>query len=135
MPSSISSVGVNAKPSASSRSPVISSSSAEVCTVSDTSRCRSAPRYRATVTFTPLPMPIMKPVNSDTRIVVEPTAPRASAPAKRPTTAMSDMLNSTCSTLESISGRLKRTMDGNSGPSVRDRLRELNMAVNPFRVP
>ena len=65
-------------------------------------------------------MPMRKPVNSDTRIVVEPTAPSAADPANRPTTAISDMLKSTCNTFESMSGMLKWTMEGSRGPSVRE---------------
>ena len=47
------------------------------------------------MTLTPLPMPIKKPVKSETNIVVEPTAPRASALENLPTTATSAMLNNT----------------------------------------
>ena len=82
--------------------------SSEVCTVARVSFSLFAPTQRATSTFTPVPTPIRKPVNSVTRMVVEPTAPSAAEPANRPTTAMSDMLNSTCSTFEIISGRLKK---------------------------
>ena len=55
-----------------------------------------APRCWATLTLTALPMPIIKPVNSVTRIAVEPTAPSASALENLPTTATSAILNSTC---------------------------------------
>ena len=55
-----------------------------------------APRCHAIRTLTALPMPMRKPVNSVTRMVVEPTAPRASALENLPTTATSAMLNSTC---------------------------------------
>ncbi len=44
-------------------------------------------------------------MNRVTSVLVEPTAPSAVEPAKRPTTATSDILNSTCSRLESASGR------------------------------
>ena len=62
--------------------------------------------------------PIRKPVNRLTRMLVEPTAPSAVEPANRPTTATSDMLNSTCSRLESASGRLTRKICLARGPSV-----------------
>ena len=68
----------------------------------------------------PLLRPIRKPVNRVTRMLVEPTAPSAVEPANRPTTATSDMLNSTCSRLESASGRLTRKICFARGPSVRD---------------
>ena len=51
-------------------------------------------------------------------VLVEPTAPSAVDPAKRPTTATSDILNSTCSRLESASGRLTRKICLARGPSV-----------------
>ena len=35
-----------------------------------------SPIKRATTTLTPFPSPIKKPVNSDTKIVVDPTAPK-----------------------------------------------------------
>ena len=67
----------------------------------------------------PLLRPIKKPVNSVTKILVDPTAPSAVDPANRPTTATSDMLNSTCSRLDRASGRLTRRICFASGPSVR----------------
>ena len=66
----------------------------------------------------PLLNPMRKPVNKVTRMLVEPTAPSAVEPANRPTTATSDMLNSTCSRLERASGRLTRKICFASGPSV-----------------
>ena len=54
--------------------------------------------------------PMRKPVNIVTRIAVEPTDPKANGPAKRPTTAISDILKRTWRTLESISGMLKTKM-------------------------
>ena len=67
----------------------------------------------------PLLRPIRKPVNRVTRMLVEPTAPSAVDPANRPTTATSDMLNSTCSRLDRASGRLTSKICLASGPSVR----------------
>ena len=68
----------------------------------------------------PLLRPMRKPVNRVTKMLVEPTAPSAVEPANRPTTAMSDMLNSTCSRLDSASGRLTRRICLARGPSVSD---------------
>ena len=59
-----------------------------------------------------------KPVNRVTKMLVEPTAPSAVEPANLPTTAKSDMLNSTCSRLDSASGRLTRRICLARGPSV-----------------
>ena len=52
-------------------------------------------------------------------MLVEPTAPSAVDPANRPTTATSDMLNSTCSRLDRASGRLTSKICLARGPSVR----------------
>ena len=65
-----------------------------------------------------MPTPIKKPVNSVTSVAVEPTAPSAVDPANWPTTAMSDILNSTCTTFETISGTLNRKICRPSGPRV-----------------
>ena len=111
--------GVKRKPSAMMMTPTISERISEVCTASCTSWSCRAPIYRATTTLTPLPMPIRKPVNSVTRIEVDPTDPSASGPANCPTTATSDMLNSTCSTFVAISGRENRIICWTSGPCVR----------------
>ena len=75
--------------------PMSRQSSSAVWMLSMTSRFSFAPKCCATMTLTPLPMPIKKPVKSETNIVVEPTAPRASALENLPTTATSAMLNST----------------------------------------
>ena len=92
--------------------------SSEVCTVSTVSRRRFAPRCCATSTFTPLPRPIRKPVNSETSIEVEPTEPSACALAKLPTTATSAMLKVTCNICDIISGMLKRNIFRQSEPCV-----------------
>ena len=49
-----------------------------------------------------------KPVKRVTRMLVEPTEPRAVALENLPTTATSAMLNMTCNSWEKIRGRLKR---------------------------
>ena len=77
-----------------------------------------APRCCATRTFTALPIPIRKPVNSDTRMVVDPTAPNASALENLPTTATSAILNKTCKSCDSMSGMLKRSIFFHSEPFV-----------------
>ena len=84
----------------------------------DTRSLSRAPRCRATQTLTALPIPIRKPVNRDTRIVVEPTAPKASLLENLPTTATSAMLNSTCKSWDSISGILKNNIFFQRDPSV-----------------
>ena len=61
-----------------------------------------------------------KPVKRVTKVEVEPTAPSAVEPAKRPTTATSDMLKRICSRLDSTSGRLTSRICLASGPSVID---------------
>ena len=66
-----------------------------------------------------------KPVNRVTKMLVEPTEPRAVEPANRPTTATSDILKSTCSRLDRASGRLTRRICLARGPSVRDFADEL----------
>ena len=62
------------------------------------------PMKCAVSAFTPLPMPIKKPVNSTTSVDVEPTEPRELALPKLDTTNMSDRLKSTCRTLDNMSG-------------------------------
>ena len=57
-----------------------------------------------------------KPVNRVTKMLVEPTEPRAVEPANRPTTATSDILKSTCSRLDRTSGRLTRRICLARGP-------------------
>ena len=69
-----------------------------------------APRWRATSTLTALPIPMRKPVKSVTSVVVEPTAPKASALENLPTTATSAILKSTCKSCDSISGMLKKSI-------------------------
>lgn len=64
--------------------------------------------YLAARTFTPFPIPIRNPVNSITRIVVEPMAPSASAHENFPTTTISDILKHTCNKFNKIRGMLKR---------------------------
>ena len=82
-------------PIMSSSTPISAESMHEVCTVSSVSRSLREPRYIAVRAFMPLPMPMRKPVNRNTSVAVEPTAPSASAPANCPTTAISDILKST----------------------------------------
>ena len=82
----------------------------EVRMEADTRALSRAPRCCAAWTLTALPMPMRNPVNSDTRIVVDPTAPKASALENLPTTATSAMLNSTCKSCDSISGTLNRSI-------------------------
>ena len=52
-------------------------------------------------------------------MLVEPTAPNAVEPEKRPTTAKSDILNKTCNKLEAIKGRLKTNISFARGPAVK----------------
>ena len=77
-----------------------------------------APRCCATRTLTALPIPMRNPVNNDTRMVVDPTAPKASALENLPTTATSAILKSTCKSWDSISGTLKRNIFFHREPSV-----------------
>ena len=79
---------------------------AAVWTVLFTLTSSLAPIYSAVRALTPLASPKRRPVESVTRILVEPTAPRAMGPANFPTTATSDMLKTTCRILENISGTL-----------------------------
>lgn len=81
----------------------------------------------------PLLRPMRKPVNRVTKMLVEPTEPRAVEPAKRPTTATSDMLKRTCSRLDRTSGRLTRRICLARGPSVSDFVDELMFF--PFSYP
>ena len=67
----------------------------EECTVWESACFFPAPRYRAVSTLIPPERPMRKPVNIVTRMVVDPTEPRANGPAKRPTTAISDILKRT----------------------------------------
>ena len=50
------------------------------------------------------------------RAALEPTAARELSPANLPTTTMSAALNSSCKTLEHISGRAKVSIFGSSLP-------------------
>ena len=68
------------------------------------------------MTFIPAPRPIRIPVNKKIICVVEPTEPSGIEPANRPTTAISDMLNKTCSKLEKISGMLNASIFFARGP-------------------
>ena len=90
-----------------------------VCIESEISFLFSVPMQRATMTLTPLPMPISMPVKSVTSIAVEPTEPSAPEPANLPTTAISDILNNTCNIFENISGRLNRRIFFGREPVVR----------------
>ena len=54
--------------------------------------------------------PIKKPVNIMTRVDVEPTAPKEIGPEKRPMTARSAILKSTCNKLDKIRGMLKMSI-------------------------
>ena len=130
VPSSSSRPRTPAWPMSSSARPIMTLSSSEVCTVSSAFFSSRAPRYRATITLTPLPTPMRNPVNSETRMAVEPTAPSARGPPKRPATAISAMLNKTCNTLENISGTLKAKICRPRGPEVRS-VWWLRMAKNP----
>ena len=75
--------------------PNTSAENAQVVTHFDVSSRLPAPMHCATATFMPQPRPMSIPVNSVTSIEVEPTLPSAPLPAKRPTTAISDILNNT----------------------------------------
>ena len=83
---------------------------AEEWTVSPSARLSFAPKQAAVSTLMPSAIPMRMPVKSTVSVEVEPTEPSASGPAKRPTTAISAMLNITCSRLEKIKGRLNRTI-------------------------
>jgi hypothetical protein len=65
-------------------------------------------------------VPTEKPTNRLTsrliRELVDPTAASAASPAQRPTTTTSAALNSSCSRLESISGRANNKIFPASGP-------------------
>ena len=98
--------------------PVARHSTNEVRTEAAMRSLSRAPRCRATRTLTALPIPMRKPVNNDTRIVVEPTAPNASALENLPTTATSAILKSTCKSWDSISGMLKKSIFFHREPSV-----------------
>ena len=74
-----------------------------------------------------------KPVNRVTKMLVEPTEPRAVEPAKRPTTATSDMLKRTCSRLDRTSGRLTRRICLARGP--RSVTLWMNSCFFPFSYP
>ena len=100
-------------------------------TVSAKAFLSRAPKCRAVSTLTPPDMPMRNPVNSDTRMAVEPTAPRAMGPANRPTTAMSAILKRTCKRLERIRGKLNRKICFPKGPRVRSR----NSCFMLFRMP
>ena len=79
------------------------------------------PTKLAITTFTPLPIPIKKPVNSVTKIAVEPTEPKAFSfiVEKLPTTAISEILNNTCKILEAIRGILNKNIPFHKLPSVK----------------
>ena len=98
--------------------PVTRQSTNEVRMDADVRALSFAPRCCAIRTLTALPMPIRKPVNSVTRMVVEPTAPKASALEYLPTIATSAILKSTCKSCDSMSGALKINMFFHSEPSV-----------------
>ena len=66
----------------------------------------------------PPPRPMRKPVNMVTRVVVEPTEPRAVAPTNCPTTAKSARLKSTWRRFEQMRGRLKVRICLARGPRV-----------------
>ena len=99
-----------------------------VCATRDTPSSSFAPSRCAMTEFTPAPRPINSPVNSATYVVVEPTAPSAPSGPNRPTTATSDILNSTCSTLESMSGRLNRSIFFTGEPEIIDLLFSVNFS-------
>ncbi len=80
---------------------------AAVWTVRFTASLSLAPIYRAVRALTPLASPSKIPVDNVTKILVDPTAPRAMGPANLPTTATSEILKTTCRILENISGTLK----------------------------
>ena len=107
------------QPMPSSTSPAAAQVSAAEWTVSERFFRSPAPKWCATSTLTPPANPMRKPVNRDTRMVVEPTAPNAVEPANRPTTATSAILNNTCNRLEKIRGMLNRKIFFPSGPVVR----------------
>ena len=76
-------------------SPATRQINAAVCTVSSVPFASPTPSLCATLTLTPPPIPIRKPVNKDTNSVVEPTDPRGIYPAYFPTIATSLKLNNT----------------------------------------
>ena len=109
--------------SAATNSPKAADTMSAVCAARAEPSSSSAPRRCAMTALMPVPMPIRSPVNRATYVVVEPTAPSAPAEPNLPTTATSDMLNSTCSTFENMSGRLKSNIFFKSGPCVIDSAR------------
>ena len=120
-------------PTAPSSTPATTQITSALNTVSRVSSSCPAPRNCAMRTFTPLPSPISSPVNSVTRIVVEPTAPSAIAPENLPTTATSARLNSTCKSWDAISGSENSNMFFQSDPVVMafDRAGDADIAA-PF---
>ncbi len=98
--------------------PVAKQITNDVRMLADVRSLSLAPRCIATVMLTALPIPIRKPVNRVTSVVVEPTAPRASALENFPTTATSAILKSTCKSCENISGTLKRKIFFHNEPLI-----------------
>ena len=78
--------------------------------------------YCAVITFTPPDTPIKNVVNSVTSVVVDPTLPSACELANCPTTAISDILKSTCNRLDSTSGILNTRICFAKGPLVKSLL-------------
>ena len=99
-------------------SPATRQINAAVCTVSSVPFASPTPSLCATLTLTPPPIPIRKPVNKDTNSVVEPTDPRGIYPAYFPTIATSLKLNNTYNIWEHINGMLKRKMFFHKEPDV-----------------
>ena len=111
-----SSCRARAAPSTSSSPPPIRARVMEVWTPLRTSSSRPAPRSRATTTLAPTDRPMKMLTIRLMREVVEPTAARASGPAKRPTTTTSAALKRSCSRLDSISGRANSSSFPARGP-------------------
>ena len=88
----------------------------DVCTVSLTSSSFRAPYPWAVSTLVPMERPMNTLTIRLISALVEPTAASAWAPEKRPTTTISAALKSSCSTPESIRGKVKTRIFPNSGP-------------------
>ena len=112
----------NTSPNSRRITPMSAHIHAAECTTSRTSLFFFAPMYCAVITFTPPDTPIKNVVNSVTSVVVEPTLPSACEPANCPTTAMSDMLKSTCKRFDSTSGMLNTRICFARGPFVKSLL-------------
>ena len=97
--------------------PLTSASVMAVWTLPATLSWRPAPRSRATTTLVPTDRPTNRLMSRLMREVLEPTAARASLPAKRPTTTTSAALNSSCRRLEAIKGKAKRRILSARDPS------------------